>query len=73
MHRQKKKRSLPPSSIGLDVGCGNFRNNINEKVFMVGCDMCLNLLEQRSNKLKTEVFRGDALSLPYRTGTQVNT
>ncbi|KAI1717263.1 2OG-Fe(II) oxygenase superfamily domain-containing protein [Ditylenchus destructor] len=58
--------SLPDHSVVLDAGCGNGKYLIrNDSLCKIGCDVCENLVSI-AHKKECEVFRGDALCLPFR-------
>ncbi|KAI1729842.1 2OG-Fe(II) oxygenase superfamily domain-containing protein [Ditylenchus destructor] len=58
--------SLPDHSVVLDAGCGNGKYLIrNDSLCKIGFDFCENLVSIAHTK-ECEVFRGDALCLPFR-------
>ncbi|VVT55552.1 uncharacterized protein SAPINGB_P004647 [Magnusiomyces paraingens] len=64
-------KSLPPGSIGLDVGCGNGKYlSVNKSVVILGSDRSSNLVDIAFNKhVNTssgiDVMVADGLSLPF--------
>ncbi|KAF3085629.1 tRNA methyltransferase, has a role in tRNA modification [Orbilia oligospora] len=60
--------TLPPGSVGIDVGCGNGKYlNINPNVFIVGSDRCENLVKIAKDQAPTQdVATADILSQPHR-------
>ena len=64
--------SLPPGSVGLDVGCGNGKYmDINPEVYIIGSDRSTELV-QIAKKEKCsgsgDVVVGDILKLPHKEG-----
>ena len=66
--------SLPPGSVGLDVGCGNGKYfNLNPDIFVLGSDRSSGLAgiareERTKGSLASDVILGDILSLPHPAG-----
>ncbi|KAF1810151.1 S-adenosyl-L-methionine-dependent methyltransferase [Eremomyces bilateralis CBS 781.70] len=62
--------SLPPGSIGLDVGCGNGKYlSSNPSLFILASDRSANLAAiAASNYPRQEVSVADGLRLPYTDG-----
>ncbi|KAK6534242.1 tRNA methyltransferase, has a role in tRNA modification [Arthrobotrys megalospora] len=60
--------TLPPGSVGVDVGCGNGKYlNVNPNVFIVGSDRCENLVKIAKDQAPTQdVATADILSQPHR-------
>ncbi|KAI8619591.1 S-adenosyl-L-methionine-dependent methyltransferase [Chytriomyces sp. MP71] len=59
--------SLPESSLGIDVGCGNGKYlGVNKTLFTVGSDMSANLVSIAANR-GFEALVADNLSMPYRS------
>ena len=62
--------SLPPGSIGLDLGCGNGKYlNSNSDIFIIGSDRSKGLVEIARAEKKgrsSDVVVGDILDLPHR-------
>jgi tRNA (uracil-5-)-methyltransferase TRM9 len=59
--------SLPPGSIGLDVGCGNGKYlSVNPSLYIMGCDRSAKLVSIAREEKQGEVVVTDGLSLPYR-------
>lgn len=64
--------SLPPGSVGLDVGCGNGKNMLvrTKDLVITGFDLSLELLRIcKAHGL--EVMQGSMISLPFRSFSQV--
>ncbi|TVY31268.1 tRNA (carboxymethyluridine(34)-5-O)-methyltransferase, partial [Lachnellula occidentalis] len=63
--------SLPPGSIGLDVGCGNGKYlSVRRDVFIIGSDRSSNLVKiasQPQNQPHAAVV-ADSLALPHQRG-----
>ncbi|TVY13262.1 tRNA (carboxymethyluridine(34)-5-O)-methyltransferase [Lachnellula arida] len=64
--------SLPPGSIGLDVGCGNGKYlSVNRDIFIVGSDRSCNLVKiasQSQNHQPHAAVVADSLALPHPNG-----
>ena len=65
--------SLPPGSIGLDVGCGNGKYlDINPHIYIVGSDRSQELVQiacqEKRGKKRSDVVVGDVLDLPHGNG-----
>jgi tRNA (uracil-5-)-methyltransferase TRM9 len=59
--------SMPPGSVGLDVGCGNGKYlTVNRDVFIIGSDRSTNLVKIASQHEPHSVMVADILSLPHR-------
>jgi len=59
--------SLPPYSLGLDVGCGNGKNMpVNPQLFILGSDRSESLIRIAAEK--GEVVVADILGQPVRSG-----
>ena len=64
--------SLPPGSVGLDVGCGNGKYlDINPELYIVGSDRSTELvqiaMEEKCTR-SSDVLVGDILKLPHKSG-----
>ncbi|TVY51978.1 tRNA (carboxymethyluridine(34)-5-O)-methyltransferase [Lachnellula cervina] len=60
--------SLPPGSIGLDVGCGNGKYlSVNRDIFIVGSDRSCNLVKIAHQNHAAAVV-ADSLALPHQNG-----
>src|SRR5207253_1857516 len=61
-------KSLPSGSLGLDIGCGNGKYlNVNPSVFIIGCDMCKNLLFHAKERCNFPLLvQANALDLVFR-------
>ena len=62
--------SLPPGSVGLDIGCGNGKYlNINPTIYIVGSDRSQELVNiargERCVSRPSDAVVGDALDLPH--------
>ncbi|KAK6363331.1 tRNA methyltransferase, has a role in tRNA modification [Orbilia blumenaviensis] len=60
--------TLPPGSVGVDVGCGNGKYlNVNPNVFIVGSDRCENLVRIAKDQSPTQdAATADILSQPHK-------
>ena len=62
--------SLPPGSVGLDIGCGNGKYfGINPEIYIIGSDRSKALLEIAREEKKdgaNKVYLGDLLDLPHQ-------
>lgn len=59
-------QSLPPGSVGLDVGCGNGKYlRVNKDVFIVGSDRSTNLVKIAAQNKPHAAVVADNLSLPH--------
>ncbi|KAH8820517.1 S-adenosyl-L-methionine-dependent methyltransferase [Xylogone sp. PMI_703] len=61
--------SLPPGSIGLDIGCGNGKYmTVNRDIFILGSDRSSNLVQIASQHQPHEAIVADTLALPHQNG-----
>ncbi|TVY88138.1 tRNA (carboxymethyluridine(34)-5-O)-methyltransferase, partial [Lachnellula willkommii] len=62
--------SLPPGSIGLDVGCGNGKYlSVNRDIFIIGSDRSCNLVKiAHQNHQPHAAVVADSLALPHPNG-----
>uniref|UniRef100_A0A915ATK4 Methyltransferase type 11 domain-containing protein n=1 Tax=Parascaris univalens TaxID=6257 RepID=A0A915ATK4_PARUN len=56
---------LPPGSVVIDVGCGQMKYEIYDG-FLLGSDICPEVLLQAHKCPLSDVHLADALHLPYR-------
>jgi len=62
-------QSLPPGSIGLDVGCGNGKYlSVNRDIFIIGSDRSSNLVKIASKNGPHGTVVADTLALPHQDG-----
>ncbi|KAF2842754.1 S-adenosyl-L-methionine-dependent methyltransferase [Patellaria atrata CBS 101060] len=58
--------SLPPGSVGLDIGCGNGKYlSVNKNVFIIGSDRSHNLTRIASSHSPSSTIVADTLFLPH--------
>ncbi|RDL38501.1 putative tRNA (Uracil-5-)-methyltransferase TRM9 [Venustampulla echinocandica] len=61
--------SLPPGSVGLDVGCGNGKYlTVNRDIFIVGSDRSSNLVKIAAAHQPHAAIVADTLALPHQKG-----
>lgn len=66
---EKFLTSLPPGSIGLDIGCGNGKYlPINNNVFIIGSDRSTNLVQIAKKHEPHTVLVADVLDVPHPAG-----
>ena len=66
---EKFLNSLPPGSIGLDIGCGNGKYlPINRKVFILASDRSQNLIQIAKHHSPHSAFVADILDIPHPAG-----
>jgi tRNA (uracil-5-)-methyltransferase TRM9 len=62
--------SLPPGSVGLDVGCGNGKYiPVNPTLHVLASDRSSSLVKLAKSERNGDVVVADGLSLPYRPGS----
>lgn len=62
--------SLPPGSVGLDIGCGNGKYiPVNPTLHMLASDRSPSLARLARAERAADVVTADGLSLPYRPGS----
>jgi tRNA (uracil-5-)-methyltransferase TRM9 len=60
-------QSMPPGSVGLDVGCGNGKYlAVNRDIFIIGSDRSSNLVKIASQHQPHAAVVADSLSLPHQ-------
>jgi tRNA (uracil-5-)-methyltransferase TRM9 len=63
-------RSLPPGSVGLDVGCGNGKYLlVNKDIFIVGSDRSMNLVKIAAKHQPHAAIVADTRALPHAGGS----
>jgi tRNA (uracil-5-)-methyltransferase TRM9 len=61
--------SLPPGSIGLDIGCGNGKYlTVNRDIFILGSDRSSNLVKIAAGHEPHAAVVADSLALPHQKG-----
>lgn len=61
--------SLPPGSVGLDVGCGNGKYfAVNNDIFIIGSDRSTNLVKIAAHHHPHAAIVADNLALPHGAG-----
>ncbi|KAH8593346.1 uracil-5--methyltransferase TRM9 [Bisporella sp. PMI_857] len=62
-------QSLPPGSIGLDIGCGNGKYfTVNRDIFIIGSDRSTNLVKIAATHEPHVAVVADNLALPHQAG-----